>query len=76
MTNPEHFKYCNCICPEGLSYEKLEETLNRVRMLHVMELRDGETFCTHCLVSDGCGNGQYENAEWPCMTMMELSDDV
>ena len=71
MTHPDHSQYCNCICPEGLSYDKLEQTLNRVRMLHVYQLRDGIEFCTHCLDSDNPD----EYASWPCETMEALSND-
>jgi len=71
MKHPDHSQYCNCICPEGLSYEKLEETLNRVRMLHVRQERDGVTFCTHCLDSDNPD----EFALSPCETMKVLAND-
>ena len=63
--NPEHSDYCNCECPEGLSYKKLEETLNRVRMLHVQNFG----YCLECsiFVDDGI--------IWPCETMKALSGD-
>ena len=71
MKHPDHSQYCNCICPEGLSYEKLEETLNRVRMLHVSQERDGVMYCQTCI-----GVSLWGWQEWPCPTMMALSNDV
>lgn len=70
MNNPLHSEYCNCECPAGLSYKKLEETLNRVRMVHVQQTRDGITFCTHC--TDPDDNDSYHL--WPCETMIVLTD--
>jgi len=72
MKHPDHSQYCNCICPEGLSYNKLEETLNRVRMLHVQRIRGKDVTCRICVDNDE--NSGY--VQWPCMTMMTLSDDV
>jgi hypothetical protein len=69
MANPEHSDYCNCICPEGLSYDKLEKTLNRVRMAHVMYKMDGEQLCGGCSVA-----GQVY-VIYPCATMRALQDD-
>jgi hypothetical protein len=70
--NPEHSQYCNCTCPEGLSYDKLEQTLNRVRMVHIQQTRDGVTFCTACVDHDSNG-GDWQ--DWPCDTMRALQDD-
>jgi len=69
--NPLHSEYCNCECPAGNSYAKLEETLNRVRMLHTMGERLGVTFCTHCLNPDVFD----EFAAWPCDTILALQGD-
>jgi hypothetical protein len=69
--NPEHSEYCNCECPEGLSYSKLEETLNRVRMVHVKGLKGTTTICISC-------DNPYENDSfvlWPCETMIALAGD-
>lgn len=66
--NPLHSDYCNCECPEGLSYDKLEQTLNRVRMVHIKTTRDGVTFCAHCLDP----NVFDEFALWPCDTILAL----
>jgi hypothetical protein len=71
MGNPLHSEYCNCECPQGLSYEKLERTLNRVRMVHIKQTRDGVTFCTHCLDP----NVFDEFAVWPCDTIAALEGD-
>lgn len=70
--NPDHSQYCNCECPEGLSYKKLEETLNRVRMVHVQQTRDGVTFCTGCVDQESYG-GDWQL--WPCETMRALQND-
>lgn len=64
-----HSDYCNCECPEGLSYSKLEETLNRVRRLHVKNTRDGVSFCTACVEHDSNG-GDWQL--YPCETMRAL----
>ena len=74
MRNPLHSEYCNCECPAGNSYAKLEETLNRVRMLHTKLERDGYSFCTHCVHPDIWD----EFAPWPCDTVKALQggDDV
>ena len=69
--NPLHSDYCNCICPEGLSYDKLEQTLNRVRMVHIKTTRNGVTFCAHCLDP----NVFDEFALWPCDTMAALAGE-
>ena len=69
--NPLHSDYCNCTCPEGLSYDKLERTLNRVRMVHIKQTRDGVTFCGHCLDP----NVFDEFAIWPCDTISALQGD-
>ena len=71
MGNPLHSEYCNCECPAGNSYAKLEETLNRVRRLHTMQTRDGVSWCMACL-----DPGVFDNfAEWPCDTMKALAGD-
>jgi hypothetical protein len=70
--NPLHSDYCNCECPEGLSYKKLEATLNRVRMVHIKQTRDGETFCTGC-VSHEADYSLWQT--WPCETMRALQGD-
>ncbi len=69
--NPLHSEYCNCECPAGNSYNKLEEILNRVRMVHIKGQRDGETFCVHCL--DPLEITYF--AEWPCPTIKALHGD-
>jgi hypothetical protein len=71
MGNPLHSEYCNCECPAGNSYDKLERTLNRVRMLHTKHTRDNVTFCTHCLDRDVFD----QFAEWPCDTVKALQGD-
>ena len=71
MGNPLHSEYCNCECPAGNSYAKLEETLNRVRRLHTMQTRDGVSWCMACLDPDVFDNF----AEWPCDTMKALAGD-
>ena len=71
MGNPLHSEYCNCECPAGNSYAKLEETLNRVLRLHTSLTRDAYTFCTHCLHPDIWD----EFAPWPCDTMKALQGD-
>jgi len=70
--NPEHSDYCNCICPEGLSYDKLERTLNRVRMAHVMGMRHGVKFCTTCVEHPADGA---DFQAWPCDTMKALAGE-
>ena len=72
MSNPEHSEYCNCECPQGLSYDKLERTLNRVRMVHVQQTRDGVTFCTACVDLESNGD---DWANWPCATMRALAGE-
>lgn len=70
--NPLHSEYCNCECPEGNSFNRLQEALNRVRMVHVSQTRDGVTFCTACVEHDTDGG------EWqlfPCETMRALAGD-
>jgi hypothetical protein len=70
--NPAHSEYCHCECPEGLSYSKLEETLNRVRMVHVKEIVDGYEVCYACISHDG------DFSLWqsyPCETMRALAGD-
>lgn len=59
--NPAHHDYCNCVCPEGLSFEKLQETLNRVRIMHVL-INAGVSmaFCGECEV------------DYPCPTIQAL----
>jgi hypothetical protein len=69
LMNPEHSDYCHCECPQGLSYSKLEETLNRVRMVHIQQTRDGVTFCTACVDLDTNGD---DWAAWPCPTMKAM----
>lgn len=72
VMNPEHSDYCNCECPQGLSYGKLEETLNRVRMLHAPTTRDGDTFCTACI------DHEADYSLWqtyPCATIRALQGD-
>lgn len=69
--NPEHSEYCNCECPQGLSYGKLEETLNRVRMLHVSDTRDGVTYCPTCVDPDD--HNEYQL--YPCETMRALAGE-
>jgi hypothetical protein len=66
MGNPLHSEYCNCECPAGNSYVKLEETLNRVRMLHVAT---ASGLCLSCTM--------LSNKEWryPCPTMQALQGD-
>jgi hypothetical protein len=71
MGNSLHSEYCNCECPAGNSYAKLEETLNRVRRLHTMQTRDGVSWCITCLDPDVFDNF----AEWPCDTMKALAGD-
>lgn len=71
MSNPLHSEYCNCECPAGNSYDKLEKTLNRVRMLHTKLERDGYAFCTHCVHPDIWD----EFAPWPCDTVLALQGD-
>ena len=71
MGNPLHSEYCNCECPAGNSYAKLEETLNRVRRLHTMQTRDGVSWCMACLDPDVFDNF----AEWPCDTIKALQGD-
>jgi hypothetical protein len=71
MGNPLHSEYCNCECPAGNSYAKLEETLNRVRRLHTMQTRDGVSWCMACLDPNVFDNF----AEWPCDTMKALAGD-
>jgi hypothetical protein len=63
MSNPEHSEYCKCECPQGLSYDKLERTLNRVRMLHVKTLNKDEEVCGGCY------------AYYPCDTMRALAGE-
>ena len=63
MSNPEHSDYCNCTCPQGLSYDKLERTLNRVRMVHVKTVIDNETVCGGCF------------SYYPCNTMRALAGE-
>lgn len=72
MANPEHSDYCNCTCPQGLSYDKLEKTLNRVRMVHIKETRDGVSYCTGCVDHDGRGDTWQL---WPCETIAALVGD-
>ena len=72
MSNPEHSDYCNCTCPQGLSYDKLERTLNRVRMVHIKQTRDGVTFCIACVDHDSNG-GDWQ--DWPCDTMRALAGE-
>jgi hypothetical protein len=71
MGNPLHSEYCNCECPAGNSYAKLEETLNRVLRLHTMQTRDGVSWCMACLDPDVFDNF----AAWPCDTMKALAGD-
>jgi hypothetical protein len=74
MGNPLHSEYCNCECPAGNSYAKLEETLNRVRRLHYAEKSNyyaGELFCDHC--SEWNGNDKL--VPYPCDTMKALQGD-
>lgn len=73
--NPEHSQYCNCECPEGLSYKKLEETLNRVRMLHASIDGIGVKVCRVCIEDRMYWT---EQALYPCETMQALagSDDL
>lgn len=75
MSNSLHSEYCHCECPEGLSYAKLEETLNRVRLLHTYTVIDNLAFCGECANPDDEG-GYWKR--WPCPTMSALagSDDV
>jgi len=61
--NPLHSDYCNCECPEGLSYSKLEETLNRVRRLHVKTVIDNKEVCGGCF------------SYYPCNTMRALAGE-
>jgi hypothetical protein len=67
--NPEHSEYCNCECPEGNSFNKLQETLNRVRMVHVYDVVDDTAFCKACPNDEPDG---YKWQEWPCETMRAL----
>jgi hypothetical protein len=69
MSNPLHSDYCNCECPAGNSYDKLERTLNRVRMVHIQQSSDGVTFCTACVDHESNG-GDWQ--AWPCETMQAL----
>lgn len=69
--NPTHSEYCHCECPSGNSYAKLEETLNRVRMLHVKQTADNLSWCGHCL--DPIELDSYNL--WPCETMKALHGD-
>jgi hypothetical protein len=71
MGNPLHSEYCNCECPAGNSYAKLEETLNRVRRLHTMQTRDGVSWCMACLDPNVFDNF----AAWPCDTILALQGD-
>ena len=66
MSNPLHSDYCNCECPEGLSYSKLEETLNRVRMAHVPYTQDNVQLCS------GCSMAGTAYVIYPCATMRAL----
>ena len=70
MMNPEHSDYCHCECPQGLSYSKLEETLNRVRMVHVSENVDGYEVCKAC-ISHESDFALWQS--WPCETMRALA---
>jgi hypothetical protein len=70
--NPTHSEYCHCECPEGNSFEKLQETLNRVRMLHVSQIVDEMAFCHACRNHSDL-DGYYWQ-EWPCDTMRELEN--
>ena len=72
MANPEHSDYCNCTCPQGLSYDKLEQTLNRVRMLHVYDVVDDVAFCKSCPSEEG---ERYKWQVWPCETMRALAGE-
>jgi hypothetical protein len=71
--NPEHSDYCNCTCPQGLSYDKLEKTLNRVRMLH-SPTPDGRS-CRECsrIICLGTPNG-LGGIQYPCMTILWLQN--
>jgi hypothetical protein len=71
MANSLHSDYCNCTCPEGLSYDKLEKTLNRVRMVHIMHERDGIQFCLACVDHEFFGEFQM----YPCDTMKALAGE-
>jgi len=71
--NPDHSEYCHCECPMGLSYSKLEETLNRVRMVHIQQTRDGVTFCTACVDLESNGDNWQD---WPCATMRALLGEM
>jgi hypothetical protein len=71
--NPLHSDYCNCTCPEGLSYDKLERTLNRVRMVHIKQTRDGVSWCMACLDLDPEVFDKF--ATWPCATILALQGD-
>ena len=76
--NPEHSQYCNCECPEGLSFSKLQETLNRVRLLHrpvkSWKGRD-HTEIVGCFECEETGSGREYWVEWPCPTMKALAGD-
>lgn len=69
--NPLHSEYCNCECPAGNSYAKLEETLNRVRMLHVKHARGNEEYCGTCAYPAIWDEWQ----SWPCATIRALQGD-
>ncbi len=69
--NPEHSDYCHCECPEGNSFNKLQETLNRVRMVHIKETTHGISYCKACIDHDEIDSWQ----AWPCETMKALEDD-
>jgi hypothetical protein len=72
MSNPLHSDYCNCECPEGVSFSKLQETLNRVRMVHVYDVVDDMAFCKACPNPE---TERYKWQEWPCETMKALDGD-
>ena len=74
LMNPEHSEYCNCECPEGLSYSKLEETLNRVRMLHVAvkSLNPDDLEMLGCLECEDTGSGREYFVAYPCPTIKAL----
>ena len=72
MANPLHSDYCNCECPEGLSYDKLEKTLNRVRMLHAPIDGIGVKVCAVCI--EDCMHWT-EQALYPCATIRALEGD-
>ena len=74
MSNPLHSEYCNCECPAGNSFTKLQETLNRVRKLHVRQENKGIYYCWYCteLVTEF---DQSAIVLYPCETILALQGD-